>query len=251
MISTVEIRRAVALLGILIVGSFLTGCGEDRPETALEWYPQSDVAPARPAPAHRYADAYRPDGYSDRNYARTNTAPPKPKPAQGWYQEADLAPIGSSTPHSVPAPVHNSAPPAAARVAFNPDGPAAFAWPINGRVIADFGATSNGGHNDGINIAAPEGTPIHAAAAGTVSYAGNELKGYGNLVLIRHDNGFVTAYAHAERMLVARGDTVTKGQVIGYTGATGDVTSPQLHFEIRQGIKPLNPRVLLANNTAS
>jgi murein DD-endopeptidase MepM/ murein hydrolase activator NlpD len=207
------------------------------------------VAPAHPVQAHRYADAYPgTDDYSDR-YVHTNSAPPKPKPAQGWYQEADLAPIGS-TSHQPP-PVQTSAPPAAARVAFTPDGPAAFAWPISGRVIADFGATSNGGHNDGINIAAPEGTPIHAAAAGTVSYAGNELKGYGNLVLIRHDNGYVTAYAHAERMLVARGDTVTKGQVIAYAGATGDVTSPQLHFEIRQGIKPLNPRVLLANNSAS
>jgi murein DD-endopeptidase MepM/ murein hydrolase activator NlpD len=249
MISKVEIRRAVALLGILIVGSFLIGCGEDRPETALEWYPQSDAALDHPVQAHRYADAYPgTDDYSDR-HIRTDSAPPKPKPAQGWYQEADLAPIGS-TPHQPP-PVRAAEPPATARVAFNPDGPAAFAWPINGRVIADFGSTSNGGHNDGINIAAPEGTPIHAAAAGTVSYAGNELKGYGNLVLIRHDNGYVTAYAHAERMLVARGDTVTKGQVIAYAGATGDVSTPQLHFEIRQGIKPLNPRVLLANNSAS
>src|ERR1700761_4822974 len=250
MISTIEIRRAAALLGILIAGSFLSGCGEDRPQTALEWYPNSDVAPA--ARPHHYADASpRTDDYHGSAYS--DPVPLKPKASTGWYQQADLAPIGRSAPqHPPPAPVRTvPPPPASARVAFNPDGPAAFAWPINGKVIADFGATSNGGHNDGINIAAAEGTPIHAAAAGTVTYAGNELKGYGNLVLIRHDNGFVTAYAHAERMLVARGDSVTKGQVIAYAGATGDVSTPQLHFEIRQGVKPLNPRILLANNSAS
>src|SRR5580698_7850284 len=98
MISTVEVRRALALLGILIVGSFLTGCGEDRPETALEWYPQSDVAPSHPVQTHRYADAYSGTDDSADRYVRTNSAPPKPKPAQGWYQEADLAPIGT-TPH--------------------------------------------------------------------------------------------------------------------------------------------------------
>jgi murein DD-endopeptidase MepM/ murein hydrolase activator NlpD len=120
-----------------------------------------------------------------------------------------------------------------------------FEWPVEGKVIVAFGKSGDGERNDGINIAAELGTPIHAAAAGTVTYAGNELKGYGNLILIRHDNGYVTAYAHAERITVARGDRVDRGDVIGFAGATGDVTSPQLHFEIRQGVKPVDPRPLL------
>jgi murein DD-endopeptidase MepM/ murein hydrolase activator NlpD len=120
-----------------------------------------------------------------------------------------------------------------------------FAWPLQGKIIAGFGKSEDGQRNDGINIAANLGEPIHAAAAGTVTYAGNELKGYGNLVLIKHDNGYVTAYAHAESMTVARGDHVEQGQVIGYTGKTGDVSSPQLHFEIRQGVTPVDPRTLL------
>jgi len=109
----------------------------------------------------------------------------------------------------------------------------------------------NGQRNDGINIAAPLGTPIRAAASGTISYAGNELKGYGNLILIKHDDGYVTAYAHAESIVVNRGDTVTKGQIIGYAGTTGDVTTPQLHFEIRHGVQPVNPRTMLMASNAS
>ena len=112
-------------------------------------------------------------------------------------------------------------------------------------MISDFGSTVTGGRNDGINIATAKDAPIRAAASGTVTYSGNELKDYGNLVLIRHANGYVTAYAHADRLLVSRGDTVTKGQVIGYAGETGDVTSPQLHFEIRHDTAPVNPRPLL------
>ena len=122
-----------------------------------------------------------------------------------------------------------------------------FAWPLKGPVIAAFGSLGGGERNDGINIAVRSGTPIHAAAAGTVTYAGNELKGYGNLVLIQHDDGYVTAYAHAESIAVSRGDHVDKGQVIGLAGATGDVDRPQLHFEIRKGIEPINPRLMLAS----
>lgn len=123
--------------------------------------------------------------------------------------------------------------------------PVRFIWPIDGRVISSFGATPTGGRNDGINIAAHLGEPVRAAASGTVLYAGNELKGYGNLVLIRHEDNYVTAYAHAERLTVDRGDHVHKGQVIGYAGATGDVRRPQLHFEIRRGVRPVNPKPLL------
>ena len=120
-----------------------------------------------------------------------------------------------------------------------------FFWPVSGNVISNFGAASNGERNDGINISAPMGTPIHAAASGTVTYSGNELKDYGNLVLIKHEGGYVTAYAHADRLIVSRGDVVSRGQVIGYSGNTGDVSSPQLHFEIRHDTQPVNPKPLL------
>ena len=116
-----------------------------------------------------------------------------------------------------------------------------FRWPVRGRVIAGFGSKPNGTQNDGINLAVPEGTPIKAADDGVVAYAGNELKGYGNLVLIRHSNGFVSAYAHASELMVKRGDTIKRGQVIAHAGQTGNVTSPQLHFEIRKGSTPVDP----------
>jgi murein DD-endopeptidase MepM/ murein hydrolase activator NlpD len=116
-----------------------------------------------------------------------------------------------------------------------------FRWPVKGRVIAGFGSKPNGTQNDGINLAVPEGTPIKAADDGVVAYAGNELKGYGNLVLIRHSNGFVSAYAHASELMVKRGDTIKRGQVIAHAGQTGNVTSPQLHFEIRKGSTPVDP----------
>jgi murein DD-endopeptidase MepM/ murein hydrolase activator NlpD len=116
-----------------------------------------------------------------------------------------------------------------------------FRWPVRGKVITAYGAKANGKANDGINLAVPEGTPVKAADDGVVAYSGNELKGYGNLVLIRHANGYVTAYAHASELLVKRGDTIKRGQVIAKSGQSGEVQSPQLHFEIRKGSSPVDP----------
>jgi murein DD-endopeptidase MepM/ murein hydrolase activator NlpD len=117
-----------------------------------------------------------------------------------------------------------------------------FGWPARGRVIAGFGdKLPSGQPNDGINLSVPEGTAVRAAEDGTVAYAGNELRGYGNLILIRHPNGFVTAYAHTSEILVKRNEAVKRGQVIARSGATGAVTSPQLHFETRKGATPVNP----------
>ena len=116
-----------------------------------------------------------------------------------------------------------------------------FRWPVRGKVIASYGAKTNGKANDGINLAVPEGTPVKAAEDGVVAYAGNELKGYGNLILVRHANGYVTAYAHASELLVKRGDTIRRGQVIAKSGQSGEVASPQLHFEIRKGSTPVDP----------
>jgi murein DD-endopeptidase MepM/ murein hydrolase activator NlpD len=116
-----------------------------------------------------------------------------------------------------------------------------FRWPVRGKVITSYGAKTNGKSNDGINLAVPEGTPVKAAEDGVVAYAGNELKGYGNLVLVRHSNGYVTAYAHASELLVKRGDNIKRGQVIAKSGQSGEVGSPQLHFEIRKGSSPVDP----------
>jgi murein DD-endopeptidase MepM/ murein hydrolase activator NlpD len=112
---------------------------------------------------------------------------------------------------------------------------------VRGKMLAEFGKRPDGTHNDGVNIAVPAGTDIAAAETGTVAYAGSELKGFGNLILLRHDSGWVTAYAHAEQILVKRGDAVRRGQVIAKAGKTGSVDQPQLHFELRQGSKPIDP----------
>lgn len=120
-----------------------------------------------------------------------------------------------------------------------------FLWPVRGKVVSGFGSKAKGLRNDGINIAAPAGAPIRAAQDGVVVYAGNELRGFGNLILVRHDDGYVTAYAHADRLLAQRGDKVRRGQIIARVGSTGSVASPQLHFEIRQGKRAHDPVALL------
>lgn len=118
---------------------------------------------------------------------------------------------------------------------------ASFRWPAKGRVISGFGARGTGGANDGINIAVPEGTPVRAAEGGTVVHADDALKGYGKLVLIRHPNGYVSVYAHNGELNVKRGESVKRGQVIAKSGQSGNVTAPQLHFEIRKGATPVDP----------
>ena len=120
-----------------------------------------------------------------------------------------------------------------------------FRWPVRGRVITAFGPKPSGQQNDGINVSVPEGTPIKAAEDGVVAYAGNELKTYGNLVLVRHSNGYVTAYAHASEILVKRDDPIKRGQIIAKSGQTGNVAAPQLHFEIRKGSTPVDPAPFL------
>lgn len=120
-----------------------------------------------------------------------------------------------------------------------------FLWPAKGPILSDFGPKQNGLHNDGINIAMPPNGPVRAAGSGTVSYAGNGLRGYGNLILIRHQDGWVTAYAHNSELLVKKGDTVERGQQIARAGRSGGVAQDQLHFEVRHGAKAVNPKPLL------
>lgn len=207
--------RSLLLALIFVAPAFLGGCAT--PHTHLDWN-------VRETPRHRTTVAkYKVT--TPRRSTQTASMTPTPRPA--WYEDTHPAP---SAPAVEPAPVV---------------GDAHFSWPMNGRVISDYGSTTSGERNDGINIAAAYGEPIHAAADGEVSYSGSDLKSYGNLVLIKHSDNYVTAYAHAERLLVSRGDHVVKGQIIGYAGNTGDVSSPQLHFEIRRGVTPVNPLPLL------
>jgi murein DD-endopeptidase MepM/ murein hydrolase activator NlpD len=112
---------------------------------------------------------------------------------------------------------------------------------VRGQVISTFGTKGGGLVNDGINIAAPRGAPVRAAADGTVIYAGNEVRGFGNLVLIRHEGGWVTAYGHAERVLVRQGQAVRAGEQIAVVGSSGAVSTPQLHFQVRRDGRPVDP----------
>lgn len=124
---------------------------------------------------------------------------------------------------------------------------AKFLQPVTGKILSGYGPKHDGLHNDGINIAAARGTPVKAAENGVVVYVGNELKGSGNLILIRHADRYMSAYAHLNDFAVKRGDTVQRGQTVGTVGSTGAVTAPQLHFEIRQGTKAVNPQGYLGS----
>lgn len=174
----------------------------------------------------------------------------KAKPIRTVSIGRDMAPAPSTAPTSAAQPrILNgdgvarapAAPAKRMRTAALNNAPVKFRWPAKGRIIATFNNSGKGVKNDGINISLPVGTPIQAVDDGTVAYSGSELKGYGNLVLLRHENGWVSAYAHASELLVKRGDKVTKGQVVAKAGRSGGVTQPQLHFELRKEAQPVDP----------
>jgi murein DD-endopeptidase MepM/ murein hydrolase activator NlpD len=184
---------------------------------------------------------------------------PGPAPQAAAKPSAPLAQAPISAPKVAAVPAAPAATPSAAMVTPAKHEPEplkakadvtaampSFRWPVNGRVITAFGPKPSGQQNDGINVSVPEGTPIKAAEDGVVAYAGNELKTYGNLVLVRHSNGYVTAYAHASEIMVKRDDPVKRGQIIAKAGQTGSVAAPQLHFEIRKGSTPVDPAPFLA-----
>ncbi len=179
-------------------------------------------------------------------YLPATAAPRLPAPAQQKVVAAEPAPAAPTARVLTPAADNPAKDQTASAEAGGGPG---FRWPVRGRVITGFGPKPTGQQNDGINLAVPEGTPIKAAEDGVVAYAGSELKGYGNLVLVRHSNGYVTAYAHASELMVRRGDTIKRGQVIAKSGQTGNVTSPQLHFEIRKGASPVDPMQFLTGAT--
>jgi murein DD-endopeptidase MepM/ murein hydrolase activator NlpD len=174
-----------------------------------------------------------------------SAAPLAPPPAQPEAKPSPAAtpPPISAAPHPREGPEmpdsNGAATPSAA-------GTGAFLWPVRGHILATYGSKSDGTHNDGINIAAPRGTAVQAVDAGIVAYAGNELRGYGNLVLVKHTNGWISAYAHCDAILVKRGEKVGRGEVIARVGSTGNVSEPQLHFELRRGQHAVDPREFMA-----
>lgn len=200
--------------------------------------------------------------------ARTDTTPPAPKPAAIAETDAPAKaeaakPAVAAKPEEETRQVSLAEEEAKAAEPAEPAGPSAgtaepavtasegFRWPVRGKIISSFGQQANGQKNEGINIAVPEGASVRAAEDGVVAYAGSELKGYGNLILIRHQNGWVTAYAHNAELMVKRGDPVKRGDVIARAGQTGNVTSPQVHFEIRKGATAVDPVKYLTSATAA
>jgi murein DD-endopeptidase MepM/ murein hydrolase activator NlpD len=172
----------------------------------------------------------------------TLTPPPAaaaaPPPPPGERSVADEARQDGAPPSVASPPVASAEPPPATHGGRLP-------WPVRGNVISGYGS-GGGGKNDGINIAAPLGAPVRAIEGGEVAYAGNELKGYGNLVLIKHADGFISAYAHCQELLVKKGDKVAPREVIARVGTSGGVKEPQLHFELRRGQHPVDPKEFLA-----
>jgi murein DD-endopeptidase MepM/ murein hydrolase activator NlpD len=186
--------------------------------------------------------------------------PPRPVPVpaapESTDEEAPPPANGKVSPPEPesggPAAAPQVAPAAVASLVENHRAPSAplFTWPVSGRIVSTFGPAAGGTHNDGINISAPEGTTVAAAEAGVVAYAGNELRGFGNLLLVKHDGGWVTAYAHNQVLLVKKGDKVRRGQAIARVGNTGGVSGAQLHFELRSGTKAIDPLDHLPQLTA-
>jgi murein DD-endopeptidase MepM/ murein hydrolase activator NlpD len=204
------------------------------------------------------APATRPDkpasAPSDKPSVQATPLPPVVSPATEAKGDAAAPAVNPSG--ITPAPVAPATAPPSPQVAPEPPGsigttpPAprssgAFLWPVRGPILAAYGPRSDGTHNDGVNIGAARGAAVEAADAGVVAYTGNELRGYGNLVLIKHANGWISAYAHCDQLLVKRGEKVARGQVIARVGSTGNVSEPQLHFELRRGHQPVDPREYL------
>ena len=207
---------------------------EAKPAKAVEAKPVKEAKPALAKATEKPAKPVE--------TAKAETKPEKPTKQQIADAKAGKKPAAEKAAPAVDRETTTaSVDPAAASVADASDKPE-FRWPARGRVIQSF----KPGANDGINIALPEGTSVKAAEGGTVAYAGSELKGYGNMVLIRHPNGYVSAYANNGDIAVKRGDKVTRGQTIAKSGATGNVASPQLHFELRKGSTPVDPTGYLA-----
>ena len=196
---------------------------------------EADGAPYTPSPealaaARRLA--------AERSYAAQATSTP-------------TAAAPRATPYASAATSAPAQPPSSSQLAVASAGRGRFIWPLKGEIISPFGLKGLGRRNDGIDVRSPQGAEVHAAAAGDVVYAGDQVPGFGNLVLVKHANGWVTAYAHLMSIGVQMRQTVTQGQILGEVGSTGGVAEPELHFEIRyaaspaEKAKPIDPLLIL------
>jgi murein DD-endopeptidase MepM/ murein hydrolase activator NlpD len=204
---------------------------ETQPMTSAKNAASDAALPPPPDPVLPDPDPF--DEVPAKTAATTGAAKATGTAAQSTTAQATATQQAAKTPDTVAPPANT--------------GNGQFGWPVQGKVVSKFGATSDGLRNDGINISAPAGAPVQAAADGIVAYAGNELRGFGNMVLIRHANGWVTAYAHNQSLNVKKGDQVKRGQVIARVGSTGNVPSPQVHFEIRKGTSAVDPMKYLGS----
>ncbi len=199
------------------------------------------VPPASTVPVPQTGFLTLPPGY-----APDPVLPPSPPgrdPAPSPDRGAPPPPpaVAALPPPPVVPPAASSPPPREGR---------GFIWPVRGQVVTRFGPTGRGLHNDGINIAAPKGSTVVAAESGVVAYAGNELRGFGNLLLVKHADGWITAYAHNDALLVKRGERIRRGQAIARVGQTGNVSEPQLHFELRRGTRAVDPAEYLDSQSS-
>ncbi|WP_406858353.1 peptidoglycan DD-metalloendopeptidase family protein [Alsobacter sp. KACC 23698] len=232
-----------------------------KPERKVEVAKAEPKAPAKPEQAKIVAKApapvavAKPAVVAAAPAAAPAAAVVKPAPVKLAKAVEAPAKVAVAAPAAVQAPAPVAAPAAAPAAKAEPAetasiapagrGGSEFRWPARGRIITGY---NKSGGNDGINISLPEGTPVKAAEGGEVAYAGNELKGYGNLVLVRHPDGWVSAYAHNGELKVKRGDKIARGQLLALSGQSGNVSSPQLHFELRKGSTPVDPMPHLAGN---
>lgn len=162
----------------------------------------------------------------------------------------DLTPISTAPAHAAPVVTSPVAPQSTlSQPIIQPT--ITWAWPVDGTVTSGFGKQSEGISNEGVVIAAPSNTPIHAAAQGEVAYVGNNVRDYGNMVILRHANGDMTSYAHADRIIVAKGMVVRQGDTIGYVGNSGRAKTAQLHFAMRSGNQAVDPLSRLPSQLAS
>jgi murein DD-endopeptidase MepM/ murein hydrolase activator NlpD len=225
--------------------------------TAIASAPPATALPAGPQPK-----PFVPQGATAVSTQGGGTVPPQPGGgiSAGGLPPLQGAPVPATSPNPAPGepveivPTQPTPPTQTAQIepppakpvpdgdplpALRPDSP--FIWPVDGKVVSRFGPAKDNQRNDGVNIAAPVGAPVKASAPGVVAYAGNELRGFGNMVLLRHADGWVTAYAHNSALLVEKGDKVAQGQTIARVGSSGNVDTPQLHFELRKGTKAVDP----------
>lgn len=222
---------------VVQVGSFVPA--QQQPMIAAK-YKGSEYAEPTPAVAVEVADLGEPMDVATLD---------APEPIM--VQEVEtLAPLEVSFAGDMeslaPLPIQNTT-----QAIVNPVANSTFSWPVEGPVLSHYGPKAGGLVNDGINIAAGSGEPIWAAAGGEVAYAGSSVADYGNMVIVRHSNGWMSAYGHASDLLVKKGDVVKQGDLLGYVGQTGNVSEPQLHFGLRKNDKPVDPLSLLPHRVAS